>query len=69
MAKNRNKKLRSITVAGHEYKWLVETVNGDKKLKIWEDKNTVVFHEMIYIDDITPSTVADIIVAGKETTV
>jgi hypothetical protein len=61
MSKNRIKKLRNITVNGHEYKWMVDFTGSEKRLRIWENKNTVIYSDTLKVDSIEPSTVADII--------
>jgi hypothetical protein len=61
MGKNRIKKLRDITVDGKLYKWMVESVIDGKKLKIWEDKNTVFYEGILYGEEFTPSDVKEVI--------
>lgn len=61
MGKNRIKNLRKITVNGHEYKWMVDFTGSEKRLRIWENKNTVIHNETLNVDSVEPSTVADII--------
>lgn len=64
MGKNRIKNLRDITVGGKSYKWMVDwsgIENDEKRLRVWEDKNTVIHESMLKVDSVTPADVADII--------
>lgn len=61
MTKNRHKKLRTITVEGKEYKWLTNYVNGGLYVKVWENKNTILYEGTILGNSITPGDVAHVI--------
>lgn len=61
MGKNRNKSLRDITVGGRDYKWLAEIVDNSKYLKIWIDKNNLLYEGFISKDEVTPLLVSEII--------
>jgi hypothetical protein len=64
MSKNRNKKLRNITYGDKTYKWMVDMAgpeNDRKRIRIWEDKNTVLFEDFLTSDSIAPGDVAFII--------
>jgi hypothetical protein len=60
MGKNRINNLRTITVDGNEYKWLVEDDGEDLNLKIWYNK-AIFYSGNIYEDKITPAVVRDTI--------
>jgi hypothetical protein len=60
MGKNRIKKLRDITVEGKTYKWYVRHIDYyGPVLKVWENKNTVLYEGDVPDNNVTPSYVAE----------
>lgn len=60
MGKNRLKKLRDITVEGTDYKWYVRNVDGyGPVLKVWENKNTVLYEGDVPEMSVTPKYVSE----------
>jgi len=58
------KKYREINVDGKQYAWSAKGVVDEceipcTRVKIWQDKNTTLFDEVLDLQRVTPSTIAE----------